>query len=218
MPSQYQEWLSFVFDRPVTADGWYSEPTYHEFAFVPAERAALFTTTMQKCGEDLRRYSDAQVYHGLEYIFTNKRSNFVFSLMSDHVPVALRLEAIESIKTLYRDCFTPRCALALSDDKVARDNPLNSVCYMLWDISPLAYWEGHQDKDIFYEAIARVMEFALGSTNPACVESGLHGLGHIHMYCPSLVEKIVGDYLERGHIESTDLRQYATRAAKGMVQ
>jgi hypothetical protein len=88
---------------------------------------------------------------------------------------------------------------------------------MLWDMSPLADWEGHQNKGLFYEAIASVMEFALTLPNSACVHSGLHGLGHIHTYCPDLVEKIVGDHLQRGDFVSAGLRDYAMAAAKGDV-
>lgn len=68
---------------------------------------------------------------------------------------------------------------------------------MFWDVTPPATWikyEGMEpisadtmhhyqnSKDelqVYYRAIASVMESCLYLYNPACVESGLHGLGHL---------------------------------------
>jgi hypothetical protein len=138
--SRYQEWLHYVFDRPITPNGWYFDFEFSDFGAEKADLAQLVANTMDNCGRDLASYSDDQVNYGLNYIFNNSCSNVVFSLMDDTVPAPLRLRAIASIKSLYQDCFTPRCAHVLGHNDKPGANPLNGICYMLWDVSPLSYW------------------------------------------------------------------------------
>ena len=218
MPPRYAEWLRYVFDRPVTPNGWYFDIECPYFAAEDIDLATLITHTMENCGRDLAEYSDAQVSHGLLYIFNNSCSDTVFSLMDDGLPVPLRLRAINSIKALYRDSFTPRCAPVLGHNDEAGANPLNGVCYMLWDTSPLLYWEKTKNKEVFYRAIVDVMEDALTSPNPACIESGLHGLGHVQPYLPELVHKVIASYQRRNVFASPLLRAYAKQASVGCVQ
>lgn len=179
---RYKEWLKYVFDRPVSPHGWYFDLDVEPFDAPVGELIELVTCTLENSGRDLSVFSNDQVYCGLEYIFNNSCSDTVFALKSDDIPVRMRLAAISSLKTLYRDCFAPRCAPVLCHSSDAGANPLNRVCYMLWDVSPLSYWEESDLKDVFYHAIVDVMADASMSSNPACVESGLHGLGHTQMY------------------------------------
>lgn len=217
MPPHYQEWLQYLFDRPVTPNGWYFDVECPDFEAENIDLAALITHTMENCCQDLAGYSDAQVSDGLNYIFNNSCSNVVFSLMNDEVPVALRLRAITSIKILYRDCFAPRCAPVLGHNDEPGANPLNTVCYMLWDTSPLSYWERAQNKEVFYRAVIDVMEDALASPNPACVESGLHGLGHVQAYFPEQAHNVIAAYQRRGVFVSPQLQAYAQQASSGYI-
>jgi hypothetical protein len=218
IPPRYAEWLQFVFDRPITPNGWYFDLEEPNFAATANESAALVAHTLENCGGDLARFSNEQVYHGLNYIFSNSCSNVIFALMDELVPTALRLRAIASIETLYRDCFNPRCAPVLGHIDEPGSNPLNSICYMLWDTSPLGYWENRPNKDVFYGAVVEVMAGALNLSNPACVESALHGLGHT---LSSYTEKIVGvidSYLTRNVFASPQLKEYAQHAKSGCIQ
>lgn len=217
-PPRYQEWLRYLFDRPVTPNGWFFDTEFSEFEAQESEIVSLFTFTMHHCGSDLLIYSDAQVRYGLDYIFSNSCSNTVFALMSEAVPSAQKLQALASISTLYNDCFAPRCAPVLGHTSSSGANPLNYICYMLWDTSPLSYWERFQDRQPYYEAIATIMETALALTNPACVESALHGLGHLRAYFPERVSQIIGAYLRHETFVAPALRNYAQMAALGHVQ
>lgn len=218
MPPRYQEWLGYVFDRPDTPDAWYFDFELPMFEADEVEQAELIAYTFEHCGRDLARFSERQVNYGLEYIFNNSCSDVVFALMSESVPVQLRLRAIEAIKTLYQECFTPRCAPVLGHLNEPGANPLNQVCYMLWDASPLSYWENRPNKEVFYGAVVDVLEAVLESPNPACVESALHGLGHLHSSHLERVEEVVGTYLRRNVFVAPGLQQYAQRAAVGYVQ
>lgn len=218
MSSRYQEWLQYVFDKPVTPNGWYFDVDCENFEANNVELVELITQTFENCGRDLVHYSDAQVNFGLCYIFSNSCSDVVFSLMDDAVPIPLRLRALASIKILYRDCFTPRCAPVLGHINEQGDNPLNSICYMLWDASPLSYWENKSNRVIFYNSVVDVLEDALNSQNPACVESALHGLGHIHSSFIDRVSEVIASYLRRNVFVSPQLKSYAQHASTGNIQ
>jgi hypothetical protein len=217
MPPRYQEWLKYLFDRPETENGWYFDLEYDNFEASDAEIIELITHVFDNCMQDLACYSDKQINQGLYYFFSNNCSDCVFTLMDDAVPIQERLRVIYSIKNLYNDCFTPRCAHVLGHINEKGANPLNQICYMLWDISPLSYWENRPNKEVFYSAIVDMLEDILNSKNPACVESALHGLGHMEAYHSQHVKKVIAGYLKRNEYAAPILKQYAEHALIGYV-
>jgi len=218
MLSRYHEWLHFVFDRSVTSHGWYFDDDFQNFDADRTEIALLVAQTMENCGRDLGAYSQDQIGYGLSYIFNNSCSDIAFSLMDESVDISLRLRAIASIKFLYQDYLTPNCAPILCASGVGRQNQLSHICYMLWDVSPLAWWENRANRVVFYDAVVDVLAEALTSTNPACVESALHGLGHIHSNHLERVEKVISVYLRRNVFVAPQLKEYAQCASVGNVQ
>lgn len=219
-PLRYSEWLKYVFDRPVTPNGWYFDSEDTDFKAEEIEMVALVTHTFENCGTDLAAYTEAQVSHGLTYIFDCACSRVVFALMSDNVPISLRLQAISAIKVLYKNCLGPRCAPVLGHNSEPGGNSLNYICYMLWDASPLSYWERTEspDREIFYNAVVDVLEDALNSSNPACIESALHGLGHILSSHIERVTQVITAYQNRNVFQLPQLRLYAQQASVGRVQ
>ena len=70
-----------------------------------------------------------------------------------------------------------------------------------------------------YRAIADVMADCLRLDNPACVESGLHGLGHMVPFLPDLATPLIDDFLNNNtKTLATALIQYARSARSGMIQ
>lgn len=69
----------------------------------------------------------------------------------------------------------------------------------------------------YYEAISYVMQQCLDLDNPACVESGLHGLGHMATFLPDIAVPIIDTYLENGKNRSQALMDYAAGARTGMI-
>lgn len=219
MHPRYTEWLKYLFDRPVTANGWYFDADDLEsFEAEPSELVDLVTFTFENCASDLAPYSNEQLRYGLSYILDNGASDVVFSLMSDDVPTERRLRAIASLKHVYSEIFERRCAPVLGHIDEPGGNALNYICYMLWDVSPLSYWERVRDRNVYYRAVCDVLEHSLGSSNRACVESGLHGLGHVYSNYPERVELIVDDFLRNAASRVPGLRQYAEAARRGCVQ
>lgn len=215
---RYAEWLRFVFDRPVTSNGWYFDFDIEPFNAEPLELVGLIGSTFEYCGRDLAGYSNDQLSHGLSYIFNNFCSDCVYSLMSDDVPLMLRLEAIGALKKLYSDVLDHRCAPVQARLDEQGGNALNNFCYMLWDVSPLARPENSTEKAVLYNAVSDVLNHAVRSANPACVESALHGLGHMMPYYPERAEAIIDEFLETGVTRFAELRQYAQAARTGNVQ
>ena len=219
MHSRYIDWLKYVFDRPATANGWYfDEDELEPFEAEQSELAELVACTFENCARDLSSYSNDQLRFGLSYILENVASDVVFSLMSEDVPTDLRLRAIGSLKHVYSEIFERRCAPVLGHISEPGGNALNYICYMLWDVSPLSCWERSQNRAVFYSAVCDVLENSLRSSNRACVESGLHGLGHVFFYYPERAERIVDGFLLNADTRAPELRQYAQAARMGHVQ
>ena len=87
---------------------------------------------------------------------------------------------------------------------------------MLWDTTPLTYCEGIENGDAIYAAVAEVMQFSLSLDNIACIESGLHGLGHLGSYYPP-ASQIVRQFLETTKVTDKRLLEYARNAESGCV-
>ena len=69
----------------------------------------------------------------------------------------------------------------------------------------------------YYAAIADVMQNCLGLSNPACVESGLHGLGHMATFLPDIAVPIIDTYLKNKKNKNKDLINYAKTARTGII-
>lgn len=88
---------------------------------------------------------------------------------------------------------------------------------MVWDATPLTYCEQTLEKNEIYSAVAEVMEYSLSLDNIACVESGLHGLGHLGLYYDN-APKIVRKFVSSRKVTDKRLIAYAKQAEKGCVQ
>lgn len=211
MGASYQDWLEYVFERPQTPRGWYFDLEWGDFDATPEEVTKLVAITMRRSGADLEQFSDRQVNEGLHFIFNNACGDIVFKLIDEKVPDAVRLDAIDSLRWLYSDCLEKRCAPVLGHLDEPGATPLNSICYMLWDITPLHYKKSP-------EPILAVMEAALTGRNDACIEGALHGLGHSRSYAPDgRVEGIIRKFLERRKDLRPELVRYAEAACTGCI-
>ena len=69
----------------------------------------------------------------------------------------------------------------------------------------------------FYVATAEVMRQCLFLENPACVESGLHGLGHLATFQPKVAVPVIDVFLKNATNQSPELIGYAKQARTGMI-
>ena len=138
-------------------------------------------------------------------------------LLSDDVPLSAKLDSIQAIPTLFEQLLLPRCADCLSHLDEAHCKPLNSICYMWWDIFPT--W-GQPDNPAVAEidgAILNVLKQLLTLDSLAIQESALHGLGHWHLNYPQQTEHIIDDFLATHPDLRPELKHYALNARDGCV-
>jgi hypothetical protein len=205
----YKKLITFAFDRPGNLDSWAWDINLEEPAASPVEQAVAIRDLCINSGEDLKGFTNLQVAGGLKYIFNNSFSNMSFVLLDNNTPVGLRKEALLSLNSLFADCFAPRCTPTLSHElSESLDNAMNEVCYMFWDVSPLS--GGGKD-------VLNVMENSLYLKNIACVESGLHGLGHRFHIDGHIIEKVIDKFLATKKETDQALFEYAKNARKGRI-
>ena len=225
--ADYPQQLRFVFDRPVTKPEWYWSTEIdddEEDPFDGENHLVALEFIEQLCKQpkkDLAPYSDDQVGDGLNFIFNNSCSNLSFGIKYAEVPFERQLNALRGLSNLYAEVFEPRCPAVLSSISSEPITPITFICYMFWDICPLSIpgpGTGKEDWLEYYKAIAEVMQKSLQLHNVACIESGLHGLGHMVFDNPKVAQPIIEDFLRKRKNLPEALLNYARAAQTGMIQ
>lgn len=213
----FEGWVKGIFDHAEGAEAWYYDYKKQPPEAAPAENVEYLRRLCTESGTLLAGYSNRQLKDGLWYILDSSNSNTVWSLIDEDVPLAERVNTVEAIYQLYENCFLKRCDSALSHLSEAQENPLNAICYMLWDVAPLTHAGGETEKEGIVAPCFEVMRKALLLPNDACRESALHGLGHSKYDYPAEVKRIITPFLAAKDLRP-ELRRYAEAAAEGMVQ
>ena len=215
----FENWIRYVFAHSVTEPDWYwnSNETWL-YNTPPAVTVGYLTQLFENSTKVLQPFCNAQLNQGLWYLISNSCSAHIFALFDESVPWLDRQQCIQSILTLFEQCFAKRCSPHLGHTDEPNANPLNSVCYMWWDILP---WHGHPEEPNrreMDEEFINVMQRILYLDSDAVVESALHGLGHWHVSYPEKIEAIIDEFLSRRPNLRPELREYALRARIGYVQ
>jgi hypothetical protein len=205
----YAELIEFAFNRDADINSWAWDLELQVPSAPPKTVAVAIRRLCINSGEDLKDFNNLKVASGLKYIFDNSFSNYAFDLLSSELHSELRSSTFRSLYSLFEKCFAPRCTPLLSHGlNNMLDNPLNGVCYMFWDTSPLS--TGGPDA-------LRVMENSLYLNNVACVESGLHGLGHAFYKNEKVVETAIDRFLASTPQIDEELLTYAMNARRGYI-
>ncbi|NET33786.1 MAG: hypothetical protein F6K19_17480 [Cyanothece sp. SIO1E1] len=213
--NSYAHFLKFLFENQESTEDWRLDLCLEEPQISKRELVKYLIQLFENYETDAAHYSNSQIAGGIEFIFSNSSSDWVYALREGPAPLEDKLRAIQGLKNIFSQCFEQRCVSSLGhyDEE---GNPLNDICYMLWDITPLAYCGGLRDKEALYQAIAEVMEFSLKLDNKACVESGLHGLGHLVSFYPK-ASRMIERNIRRFRRIDPRLRSYAKYAMKGQI-
>jgi len=215
----FEEWVLFVFDHHVDDSRleWYWDIDADRWEGPPALTVEYLTRAFENSQSVFAPYSDSQLNQGLWYLASNACSSHMFALMDASVPWPARQRCINSIHMLYKDCFAKRCTPHLGHLDEPGAGPLNSICYMWWDIIPLAGLPDDPARREMDQAILQVMDATLQLDSIACQESALHGLGHWQPHYAGRVEEIIQGFLGHNKLLQENLRAYAMSALNGCV-
>ncbi len=131
-----------------------------------------------------------------------------------------RLDCASAIAEFYEYVFEIRCSPCLSHGVKSFEtepSPLNSICYMFWDVFP--HWGAPERSECreVDQVLLGTMEKALRLQNIACQESALHGLGHWHAKYAVEVEQVIDQFLAAQPDCIKGLKDYALQARCGCV-
>jgi hypothetical protein len=216
MEDLYQAFLHHVFDHPEGDEAWFWNIDAPDFDASPATLARLAAMVFRRSGSDLCGFSDRQVNDGLMYLLDSACSDIVFVIRDGDFPLDLKLDLIRSMRRLYADCFAKRCPEVLCHLSERSDSALSYICYMLWDVTPFFYWPGAGQDEVHAE-IVKLLDEVLYLDNQACVESALHGLGHVHSHASEAVEDAIDRFLATRADVPPKLQAYAKAARTGGV-
>lgn len=224
MPDQssslsFRDWVTHVFNHPVTDPQWYFDGMAD--GDDPDVPTGVILAHMTQLFDDpvtvLLGYDDAQLNQGFWYLVSNCCSNHMFALTDCSAPLSSRIRCIESISSLFGKLFAVRCSNHLSCLSPPGINPLNSVCYMWWDIIPMHGEPNDPTRREIDTAVLSVMESILALDSLACLESALHGLGHWALSYPSRIAEIIDRSLIHSRSWPAELVNYALSAKEGYV-
>jgi hypothetical protein len=213
----FDQWVRHVFDHEVRQPEWYFDLDAAYWDGPPALTVAYMTRLFADPLAAAGGYTDAQLNQGLWYVASNSASNCMLALGDASVPLTERVRCLRAIFPLYRDLFAPRCSPHLGHLSEEGTSPLNSVCYMWWDLVPLVASPADPAWSPMDAAILEVMAQTLALPSPACQEGALHGLGHWAWAYPRQVKEIIERFLTRQPQLRPELRQYAKAAQSGCV-
>jgi hypothetical protein len=216
MEELYQTFLHHAFDHPEGEEAWFWDIDAPGFEASPETLARLVALVFQRSGSDLRAFSDRQVNDGLMYLLDSACSDIVFVIRDGGFPLELKLDVIRSMRRLYADCFAKRCPEVLGHLSERSDSALGYICYMLWDVTPFSYWPG-AGKDEARAEIVKLLDEVLYLDNKACIESALHGLGHLYSDASEAVEDAIDRFLATRRDVPPALHAYAKAARSGNV-
>jgi hypothetical protein len=212
------EWIAHIFDHPVKEKKqWYFDQDAPTWEDTPDNIVTYIAETFEQAGELPAKFSDAQLDQGFWYLVSGCGSDFMYSLVDEDVPQSLRFRALHSFLAIFETLMAKRCSPHLSHLDEPGANPLNSSCYMWWDILPVRGLPDDPKRKEFDSEVLKVLQQILQIPHDACRESALHGLSHWGIYYPDIVG-IIDDFLSRTPNLRPELIEYAKRVKIRRIQ
>lgn len=217
----YERWVRYIFDHPVEAeDWWWSDDTEAWDGEEDCEKALAFMTRLfESPAFLLDAYTPMQIDRGINFLISNCCSNHCFAFTDRSTTIDDRVRCIRSIATLFEQVMAPvygdRIGASAIDTRT--EGPTFS-CYMFWDVCPIYYRElPDPDNQHILNAVVEVLEKTLLLESEACIESALHGIGHLHLDHPGIAADVIDRFLASDRPISDAIRRYAVLARTGDV-
>jgi hypothetical protein len=146
-------------------------------------------------------------------------SHCYFADLTRLPPSQLISDLFDSVEILYRDLFEPHCSHFYShlDSGPESAKPLNSPCYMLWDMTCGIDAFTFSDFSDHVSHTFQLLDTLAESQHPATLESVIHGLGHLTDDHYPLSQPILDRIIHRKGLPN-ELKTYATNALQGLIQ
>lgn len=220
-PSRYLEWRDFFFGQYGKQDDFIAVVWEHDFD--SSTMAASFAYCAKRAGSELSAFDDWQLGHGL-----NALLNFhcVHDIIDGSTSDDAKRAVISSLGPLYGDCLAKRSPPVLGHRNEGSGTPLEFITYMLWDISALTSWIGVTNpatgQSLLIETLGEVL--CARPNNPSCIESVLHGFGHMICAHRAQAEYVahmqaeIDRFITTRPILRPELSAYAAAAYSGCVQ
>jgi hypothetical protein len=187
------------------------------------EICAATIQTFERSDRDLVRFSARAVGCGLKVLVDP-----IFSDLDRHL--YRRADVLTAFGDLYDKCLSVRSPAvlgALSEPTSPAEAELGYITYMLWDITSLNYWPNDLDHQTFVPPFLDMLErVIMTNDNLACIESALHGIGHVSGYGRHLAAtcyaderrlRIIDAFLAQRPMLRPELLDYARAARSGMI-
>jgi hypothetical protein len=216
----YPDWLNYVFDHAVPFDeqAWYCQSEADWWRPQPEQAVEYLAQLFENPEPLIDQFSDSQIAQGLHYLIDSGAGAYCRVLVDGSVPLDARTACIEAMSTLFARLFQPRCEPILSHLDEAGGNALNRICYMWWDIMPLAATAKAPRADPIHEGCLAEMRETLRLPSPACQESALRGLGYWALAYPEFTAATIDGYLAANPRLRPELVRYAEAARAGRIQ
>lgn len=164
------------------------------------------------------RYSDDAIGAGTWFLF-GPASGYFWALERTKVATDVQAECVSALATLYTELYDRVCCKHGTDPdgRYANEIKLDIAVYMIWESLEGAVFARRKTTEVA-EAGWEVLEAILTRCRTStCLQSALHGLGHLEQSHSERCGKLIGRFLRRGGVPSW-LREYAQAAQVGHVQ
>ena len=214
-------WMSALFDHPDSHIDWRWEDGNDVDELVPLDDETtleFMQHLFRHSGHLLETNSDQQVVLGIDYLCNNAISDYMYLTEEPKLPLEKRLAVVESIYFVFQDVFETRCRRELASNSESDFTKIDLVCYMYWEVCAAGFPLFREDCDPKYAAvILDLMERCLTLKNPACIESALHGLGHLVDY-NNQARVVIEKFIRNNPNADIAILNYAEAAKTGCIQ
>ena len=188
----YQEFLNFLFERELSAPGWYFAEDFIEPDITGGEFIKFFNYLFEDIQKIYIRYNEPSFCLGINYVINNFCGDLCYYLLDESILETDRLSSIASMFNIFDKVFQEKCVFMNEKEYKSSSVPTYQwLCYMWWDIFPRHGVPFKQALKLTDETILKTIEKILLLDNLACKESALHGLGHWCSAYPEVIERII---------------------------
>lgn len=214
----FAAWVDYCFKDGYAAFHGHKKEKREMLDIAPVPLAEYLAQLFENPESLIESYTEDELADGI-WFACGVGSEFFLRACADPVPKLLQIRWVSALSNLYTRVFDRVCNQRNStSDDLSNSTKLDVAVYMLWDMGCLYSAAAESEQEHLIDPIFSVLQTALDCRTCSCIKSGLHGLGHLHDYHPTRVEKMIDAFLITRPDLPVWLQEYATAARSGAVQ